>query len=206
MNRITLLTRSRTTGRIRPKSVEYDGTVGVKVWNRVNYLFQNMKPEESFFPRDAMEVYDETLALVEAKGRLIASGQLVPENSKPETSLVGVAQLHWRNYHNRQVKPEREAYRQLEQTRRHIAERCQIERGRIASEGANVGGEALLGAIECTAEERLAPLGELRGGERGRADEDVPATPQPSNTPRSPPSAHPARDRGLAVYLRVCVR
>ena len=164
MNKITLLTRSRTTGQIRPKSVEYNGTVGAKVWNRINYLFQNMKPEESFFPKDPMEVYDETRDLVEAKGKLIASGQLVPEKSTPETYLVGVAQLHWLNYHIRVVRPERETYRLLEQTRRHTAERCQIERSGNAAEGADVGGEALLAAIECTAEERLAPLGELRSG------------------------------------------
>ena len=164
MKKITLLTRSKTTGRIRPKTVEYDGTVDAKVWDRINYLFLKKNPEEYFFPKDPMEVYGETLALVEAKGRLIASGQLVLEKSTPETYLVGVAQLHWLNYHNRKVRPEREAYRQLEETRRHIAEQCQIERSGNAAEGADVGGEALLGAIECTAEERLAPLGELRGG------------------------------------------
>ena len=164
MSKITLLTRSKTTGRIRPKTVKYEGPVDAKVWNRINYLFLDMKPEEHFFPKDPMEVYNETLALVEAKARQISSGQLVLEKSKPETYLVGVARLYWRNYHNRKVQPEREAYRQLEQTRRHIAEQCQIERGRTAAEGADVGGEALLTAIECTAEERLAPLGELRGG------------------------------------------
>ena len=163
-NKITLLTRSKTTGRIRPKSVNYDGPVDARVWNRINFLFRDKKPEEYFFPKDPMEVYDETLALVEAKGRLIASGQLVPKKSTPETYLVGVARLHWLGYHHHEVRPEREAYRQLEETRRHIAERCQIERGRAAAEGADVGGEACLSAIECTAEERLAPLGELRGG------------------------------------------
>lgn len=163
-NKITLLTRSKTTGRIRPKSVKYDGTVDAKVWDRINFLFLKKKPDEYFFPKDPMDVYDETLALVEAKARLIANGQLVLEKSTPETYLVGVAQLHWLNYHTRQVQPEREAYRQLEQTRRHVAEQCQIERGRNAAEGADVGGEAHLSAIECTAEERLAPLGELRGG------------------------------------------
>lgn len=164
MNKITLLTRSKTTGRIRPKSVKYDGTVDAKVWDRINFLFLNKKPEEYFFPKDAMEVYNQTLALVEAKARLIASGQLVLEKSKPETYLVGVALIHWLNYHTRKVQSEREAYRQLEETRRHIAEQCRIERGRTAAEGADVGGEALLAAIECTAEERIAPLGELRGG------------------------------------------
>ena len=163
MNKITLLVHSKTTGRIRPKSVKYDGTVDAKVWNMINFLFLRKKPEY-FFPKDPMEVYNETLALVEAKGRLIASGKLVPEKSTPETYLVSVALLYWLNYHNRKVKPEREAYRQLELTRRHIAERCQIERGKNAAEGADVGGEALLAAIECTAEEQLAPLGELRGG------------------------------------------
>ena len=163
-NKITLLTRSKTTGRIRPKNVEYDGTVDEKVWNRINHLFQDKKPEEYFFPKDPMEVYNETLALVEEKARLIASGQLVLEKSTPETYLVGVALIHWLNYHIRQVQPEREAYRQLEGPRRHIAEQCRIERGRTAAEGADVSGEALLSAIECTAEERLAPLGELRGG------------------------------------------
>ena len=164
MKKITLLTRSRTTGRIRPKTFKCRGTVDAKVWDRINYLFLDKKPEEYFFPKDPMEVYDETLALVEAKGRLIASGQLVLEKSKPETYLVSVALIHWLNYHNRVVQPERETYRLMEQTRRHIAEQCQIERGRNAAEGADVGGEACLGAIECTAEERLAPLGELRGG------------------------------------------
>lgn len=163
-NKITLLVRSKTTGRIRPKAVEYNGTVEAKVWDRINFLFQKKKPEEYFFPKDPMEVYDETLALVEAKGRLIASGRLVPEKSTPETYLVGVAQLHWLNYHIREVQPEREAYRQLEKTRRHFAEQCQINRGKTAAEGADVGGEALLAAIECNTEERLAPLGELRGG------------------------------------------
>ena len=163
-NKVTLLTRSKTTGRIRPKTYKYDGTVDARVLNRINHLFQDKKPEEYFFPKDPTEVYNETLALVEAKGRLIASGQLVLEKSTPETYLVSVAQLHWLNYHNRKVKPEREAYRQLEQTRRHVAEQCQIERGRNAAEGADVGGETLLAAIECIAEERLAPLGELRGG------------------------------------------
>ena len=164
MNKVTLLTRSKTTGRIRPKTFKCKGTVDAKVLNRINHLFQDKKPEEYFFPKDPMEVYDETLALVEAKGRLIASGQLVLEKSRPETYLVGVAQLHWLNYHTRQVQPERETYRQLEQTRRHIAEQCQVERNGNAAEGADVGGEALLAAIECTAEERLAPLGDLRGG------------------------------------------
>lgn len=163
-NKITLLVHSQTTGKIRPKTVEGNGMVEARVLDRINYLFQKMKPEEYFFPKDPMEVYNETLALVEAKARLIASGQLVLEKSKPETYLVSVALLHWRNYHRRVVQPEREAYRQLELTRRHIAERCQIERGKNAAEGADVGDEACLSAIECTAEERLAPLGELRGG------------------------------------------
>ena len=164
MNKITLLVRSKTTGRIRPKSVKYDGTVDARVWERINRLFQNKKPEEFFFPKDPMEVYNETLALVEAKGRLIASGQLVPEKSTPEAYLVGVARLHWRSYHRHEVQPERETYRLQEQTARRFAELCQIERGKSAAEGADAGGEALLAAIECTAEERLAPLGELRGG------------------------------------------
>lgn len=163
-DKITLLTRSKTTGRIRPKTFKCKGPVDARVWDRINFLFLDKKPEEYFFPKDAMEVYNQTLALVEAKGELIASGKLVLENSKPETYLVSVALLYWLNYHNRKVKPEREAYRQLEKTRRHFAEQCQINRGRTAAEGADVGGEALLAAIECTTEERLAPLGELRGG------------------------------------------
>lgn len=163
-DKVTILVRSRTTGRIRPKKVEYDGLVPPKVWERINFQFIERKPEEFFFPKDPMEVYDETLALVEAKARQIASGLLVLERSTPETYLVGVALLHWRNYHLRKVQPEREAYRLLEETRRHIAERCQIERGKTAAEGADVGGESCANAIECNAEERIAPLGELRGG------------------------------------------
>lgn len=163
-SKITLLTRSKTTGRIRPMTFKCMETVDAKVWDRINFLFLNKKPEEYFFPKDPMEVYGETLALVEAKARLIANGQIVLEKSKPETYLVGVALLYWLNYHNRKVQPEREAYRQLEETRRHIAEQCCIERGKNAAEGADIGGEQCAGAIECNDVERLQPLGELRSG------------------------------------------
>ena len=162
---VPILSRNEVTRRIVASNVHYDGLVSAKALNRINFSFLELEPDEFFFPDDPMKAYNEILALIESKARLIAEGKFTPKRSSTDTYLVGVARKFMRHYHHKVVKPLRAEYRLMEKTVRDIAEKCRIERSANVAEGADVGGEACVNAVECTAQERIHPFtGELRGG------------------------------------------
>ena len=162
---VPILSRNEVTRGIVASNVHYDGLVSAKALNRINFSFLDLEPDEFFFPDDPMKAYNEILALIESKARLIAEGKFTPKRSSTDTYLVGVARKFMRHYHHKVVKPLRAEYRLMEKTVRDIAEKCRIERSANVAEGADVGGEACVNAVECTAEERIQPFtGELRSG------------------------------------------
>lgn len=162
---VPILSRNEVTREFVASNVHYDGLVSAKALNRINFSFLELEPDEFFFPDDPMKAYNEILALIESKARLIAEGKFTPKRSSTDTYLVGVARKFMRHYHHKVVKPLRAEYRLMEKTVRDIAEKCRIERSANVAEGADVGGEACVNAVECTAQERIQPYtGELRGG------------------------------------------
>lgn len=112
--KVPVLYRHPQTGFFEPALCDYEGPVPVKVWSRLNKHFLKLQAGNYFFPLDAMDAYQDAVACVSDKARLIREGKLVLRKATPETYLTSTAKLAFLNFHTRKVQPVRETYRSVE--------------------------------------------------------------------------------------------
>ena len=112
--KVPVLYRHPQTGFFEPALCDYEGPVPVKVWSRLNKQFLKLQAGNYFFPLDSEEAYQDAVAYVAEKARLIRDGKLVLRKATPETYLTSTAKLAFLNFHKRKVQPVREIYRSVE--------------------------------------------------------------------------------------------
>ena len=128
--KVPVLCRHPQTGFFEPALCDYEGPVPVKVWPRLNKHFLKLQAGNYFFPLDPEDAYQEAVAFVADKARLIREGKLVLRKATSETYLTSTAKLAFLNFHVRKVQPVRETYRSVE--------RRTMGRGAVGEDGFDI--------------------------------------------------------------------
>lgn len=145
---IQICCRNTQSGVIEIRTVNYEGDVPPQIWRRLARRLMKLDEAGYFYPQDALDAYHAAVIAVERTAAQIARGELVLTRATPATYLTSTLRNALNHFHERQVRPLRDAYRRVEGTLRG-EEECEITaRSNSVPEGSDVGAAAFAEAAE----------------------------------------------------------